>query len=181
VTLRKSVFIAMSLDGLIARPDGDLSWLTQGNDPTSTEDYGFSDFYHSVDTIVLGRLTYQTALSFPEWPYSTKRVVVVSHTNPIIPPALTGNVEISSANPQTLIKTLEASGSRSIYIDGGQTIQGFLNAGLIDEMTITIIPILLGKGIPLFANLNREFRLVLEKSRSFANGFVQNRYRVVPD
>ncbi len=172
------VFIATSLDGFIARQDGDISWLTNPAYTIASEDFGFAEFYSTVDTLVMGRKTYETALGFAEWPYAAKRVVVLSHKTITIPPHLTTNVEHMTGSPGEVAKKLEASGARHVYVDGGQTIQGFLRAGLIGEMTITTIPILLGGGIPLFGPLERNIYLKIITSKTFSNGFVQTRYQV---
>jgi dihydrofolate reductase len=174
------VYIAASLDGFIARLDGDISWLNSAAPAIEGEDFGFADFYSSVDTLVMGRKTYETALGFPEWPYASKHVVVLSHAPLTIPPRLAGNVEWMSASPLEVAQNLETTGAHNVYVDGGQTIQGFLRAGLINEITVTTIPILLGSGIPLFGSLDRELRLQLITSRAFSNGFVQTKYKILP-
>ena len=174
------VFIAASLDGFIARLDGDISWLTNSVYTIQSEDFGIAEFYSSVDTLVMGRNSYETALGFPEWPYSHLRVVVLSHSALVIPPVLVNKVEHISGSPAEVAQLLEASGSHHVYVDGGQTIQGFLQAGLINEITLTTIPILLGSGIPLFGSFNREFLLQLLDSRTYPNGFVQTKYKVAP-
>lgn len=179
MTLNCSVFIATSLDGFIARPDGDFAWLDTSAPQIEGEDYGFAEFYSSIDALVMGRKTYETALGFPEWPYAGKRVVVLSHTTPTIPPNLAGSVEWMFGPPTEVGQRLEASGLNCVYVDGGQTIQGFLRAGLIDEMTITTIPILLGSGIPLFGPLERDILLQVISSRAYPNGFVQTKYKVI--
>lgn len=173
-----SVFIATSLDGFIARLDGDISWLTNSTYTIESEDFGIAEFYSSVDTLVMGRISYETALGFPEWPYSRMRVMVLSHTTPNIPSALENNVEYMAGSPQDVLHRLEMDGARHVYVDGGKTIQGFLKAGLINEMTITTIPILLGSGIPLFGPLDQDIQMQLITSRAYPNGFVQTKYRI---
>lgn len=179
MTLNCSVFIAASLDGFIARLDGDISWLTNPIYTIQSEDFGFAEFYSSVDTLVMGRKTYETALGFAEWPYSGKRVVVLSHTSLAIPENLSGGVEWMSGSPTEVVQRLEASGARHVYVDGGQTIQGFLRAGLINEMIITTIPILLGAGILLFGQLVSDIHLQLVTSRAYSNGFIQTKYKII--
>ena len=176
--IKCSVFIAASLDGFIAKADGDIAWLVDQTPPTPEDDYGYKAFFDSVDALVMGRITYEAVLAFPEWPYADKKVFVLSHGQPPIPPTLADRVEILSVPPQVLLDQLEKAGYCHLYVDGGQTIQGFLQAGLINEITLTIIPILLGGGIPLFGSLKHEFSLELLASRSYANGFVQNHYRL---
>jgi dihydrofolate reductase len=180
MTVNCLVFIAASLDGFIARPNGDISWLDSAAPAIAGEDYGFADFFSSVDTLVMGRKTYETALGFAEWPYSGKRVVVLSSAPIAFPSHLTHNVEWMCGTPVEVAQRLEASGSHRVYVDGGQTIQGFLQAGLIDEMTITTIPILLGRGISLFGELDRDIHLQVISSHAYSNGFVQTNYKIVP-
>ena len=175
-----SVFIATSLDGFIARQNGDIAWLNNSAQTIEGEDYGFAEFYSQVDTLVIGRKTYETALDFAEWPYSSKRVIVLSHSSPTIPAKLVGFVEVSSGSPNEVLRHLETTGAQHIYVDGGLTIQGFLQAGLIDEITITSIPIVLGGGIPLFGPLEKDIHLQLITSHAYPNGFVQSKYKIIP-
>lgn len=180
MSIKCSVFIAASLDGFIARLDGDISWLTNSIYTIQSEDFGFAEFYSSIDTLVIGRKTYETALGFAEWPYASKRVVVLSHTALSIPSNLAGSIEWMSGSPTEVVQKLYESGARHVYVDGGQTIQGFLRASLIDEMTITTIPILLGGGIPLFGPVDQDILLQVITSHAYSNGFVQNKYKLVP-
>lgn len=178
MTVKCSVFIATSLDGFIARLDGDISWLTNPVYTIESEEFGISEFYSLVDTLVIGRKSYETALGFPDWPYSHLRVFVLSHTPPVIPPALVDNVVHMTGSPRDVINQLAIIGASHVYVDGGKTIQGFLRAGLINEMTITTIPVLLGSGIPLFGPLEQDIPLQVISSRVFPNGFVQTKYGV---
>ncbi len=178
MSIKASVFIATSLDGFIARANGDLDWLTDAQSAPTEQDYGYQEFMDTVDTIVLGRNTFELALTFDTWPYSGKKVVVLSSRPNAIPPHLVDNVEWLSLPPQHLIERLAAQGATHLYVDGGKTIQGFLKAGLIHELTITRIPILIGTGVPLFGPLNHDIRLTHIATRQFENGFVQSTYRV---
>jgi dihydrofolate reductase len=173
--IKLAVFIATSLDGYIARANGDIDWLPQGD---STQDSGYQTFSDSIDTIIMGRVTYETCLTFGAWPYVGKRTVVWSRGAPKISNQLRSQVEVSGLPPRQLVEQLAASGARSIYVDGGQTIQAFLAAGLIDEMTITVIPVLIGGGLPLFGALPNDIHCELVAVRSFANGLVQSKYHV---
>jgi dihydrofolate reductase len=177
--IKCSVFIAASFDGFIARSNGDISWLENTAYSIEAEDFGIAEFYSSVDTLVMGRKSYETALGFPEWPYSHLRVIVLSHSNPVIPLALVNNVEYMSGSPAEVVQYLESSGAHHVYVDGGQTFQGFLQSGLINEITLTTIPILLGGGIPLFGSIKRDLALQLVNSKTYPNGFVQTKYKVV--
>jgi len=178
-----SVFIATSLDGYIARKDGSIDWLT-GHSATSDsasvgEDFGYADFMATVDSIVMGRITYETVRSFPRWPYGTRSVFVLSKEYPVGGEALSGSVCGTSSSPEGLIRTFAAKAFRRVYVDGGKTIQSFLRAGLINDITITRIPILLGEGIPLFGSTGRDIDLQHLETKSYANGFVQSRYEVL--
>lgn len=174
-----SVFIATSLDGFIARKNGDLDWLPGSDGATGTEDYGFHEFFNSIDTLVMGRKTYEQVLTFKQWPYQGKRVVVLSSRFEKIPVKFAQDVEGTSATPKELTQRLSSSGSTHIYVDGGKTIQSFLQADLIQEMTITKIPILLGEGIPLFGTLADDIKLQHVSTRSFESGLVQSKYQVL--
>ncbi len=180
-----SVYIATSLDGFIAKEDGGLDWLDAASETVREgEDCGYAEFFNSIDVLVMGRKTYEKVLSFGAWPYGDKRVVVMSQRpidfqdrdedSDLVPACVTR----SSENPTTLVARLTAEGAKHLYVDGGQTIQRFLAADLIDEMTITVIPILLGKGIPLFSSCGREIPLTHLSTQSYDWGFVQSRYAV---
>lgn len=175
--IKSSVFIATSLDGFIARKNGDLDWLP-GSDGQTGEDLGYEQFIASVDTLVMGRNTYELVQTFGEWPYGGKRVVVLSSRFPKIPERLAEGVEGSSASPAELMRQLQRSGSTHVYVDGGKTIQSFLGANLIQEITITRIPVLLGEGIPLFGPLAGDIKLRHESTKAFDSGLVQSRYSI---
>lgn len=179
MNIKCSIFIAVSLDGFIARPNGAIDWL---NDPANTdagEDYGYKAFMDSVDVLVMGRKTYELVLGFNEWPYGGKKVVVLSSTSPKVPENLSGNVEIMGGSPADVLTQLAQNGARHCYIDGGKTIQGFLKSGLIQEMTITKIPILIGDGLPLFGKLDHDMRFQHIETKAYRSGFVQSKYRTV--
>lgn len=182
VSIKASVLIATSLDGFIARADGDLNWLSGAESASTEQDYGYQEFMDNVDTIVVGRNTFELVLTFDTWPYSGKRLIVLSSEPNAIPPHLVDDVEWLSLPPQHLVERLAARGAAHLYVDGGKTVQGFLNAGLIDELTITRVPIRTGTGVPLFGPLNHDVRLIHIanpfSTRQFENGFVQSKYRV---
>jgi dihydrofolate reductase len=173
--MRASVFIATSLDGFIAREDGALDWLpTDGGEP-----HGYDEFIATVDAIVIGRNTFETVLNFEAWPYGTKPVVVLS-TKPKALRAPEGAVcDMMAGTPAQVVERLSARGFEHLYVDGGLTIQGFLEAGLIQRLIITRIPVLLGRGIPLFGPLSRDVRLEHVSTRSYPSGMVQSEYRLV--
>ncbi|HEY6878659.1 MAG TPA: dihydrofolate reductase family protein [Polyangiales bacterium] len=169
---RCSVFIATSVDGYIARRDGSIDWLSSVE--REGEDYGYKKFMESVDTVVLGRNTYDFISREPAWPFQGKRVVVLTHR----PAAAKHGEQFFSGKPEQLVEQLGKRGAQSIYVDGGTAVRGFLAAGLIDRMTISVVPVVLGGGIPLFGEGVGENPLVLEESRAFSTGLMQLRYRL---
>ncbi len=181
--MKASVYIATSLDGFIARENGDLDWLpgsdgSNGDGDSGDGDFGYKAFMDSVDVLVMGRNTFEKVLSFGAWPYGNKRVVVLSSRLTQLPDDLPETVELKSGSPTKLVQELAASGAQHLYIDGGKTIQTFLNAGLIQELIITRIPILIGRGIPLFGPVHQDLQLVHVETYIFSNGFVQSKYVV---
>ncbi len=173
-----SAYIATSLDGFIARPDGGLDWLPKPVE--GGEDYGYNRFFASIDAVVMGRNTFDTVLSFGEWAYGNKRFFVLS-SQPLqqLPDFVPVVVERRACLPAELADELRELGIQCVYVDGGKTIQSFLRAGLLDEITITTIPVLIGQGIPLFRSLEADVKLKLIESRAFEDGLVQNHYAVV--
>ena len=169
-----SVFVGCSVDGFIARANGGLDWLPAGGG----EPHGFDEFFAGVDTIVIGRKTFETVLGFGGWAYGRKRVVVLSSRPVDLSPVRGGVVEHMSGPADQIVSALEASGARDLYVDGGITIQGFLRAGLIDRLVITRVPVLIGEGIPLFGSLPHDVRLRHVATRSFSSGLVQSEYAV---
>lgn len=177
--MKASVYIATSLDGYIARGNGDIDWLPGSDGQGGDEDYGYHEFMDSVDFLVMGRNTYEMVLSFGQWPYGDKPVVVLSSKPLKIPHHLAETVESKSCSPIELVKQLSERGAQHLYIDGGKTIQGFLNAGLIQQLIITRVPVLIGSGIPLFGPLNKDVKLQHIETRSFAQGLVQSKYEIL--
>ncbi len=171
------VFIATSLDGFIARPNGDLDWLPQALEG-ETEDFGYQAFMAEVDGIILGRNTYELVKTFEPWPYGNRPVVVLSHQGLVVPPEVSTKVTGMAASPAEVVEYMAQRGVTSLYIDGGQTIQQFLAAGLVQELIISRIPILLGEGIPLFGPLPDDIRLQHQQTRTYPQGLVQSHYRV---
>lgn len=180
MSTKVSVYIATSLDGFIARKGGGLDWLDEANATVPEgEDCGFHAFMDSVDTLVMGRKTYEQVLSFGQWPYDKTPVVVLSR-NPIsFPSHLPDTLVHLSLSPQVLIDQLSGQGMRHVYVDGGATIQGFLSQGLVDVITLTVIPVVLGEGIPLIGSLEKDIRLVHVRTTAYDFGFVQTTYSVV--
>lgn len=176
--MKAAVYIAASVDGFIAQKDGDVAWLHDPRYAIEGEDFGYSQFMADVDCVVMGRNTYEKVLEFEAWPFTGKRVVVLSRSLQSISQP---GAELSSEHPSALLRRLEAEGVKKVYVDGGKTIQSFLSDGLVHEITITRIPILLGSGLPLFAELNASVHLQHSKSHAFANGFVQSTWFTPPE
>jgi dihydrofolate reductase len=181
-----SVFIATSADGYIASQDGGVDWLeTAGNqeaDMGAQSDMGFNSFIASVDCMIMGRKSMEKISSFnisPEqWPYGGARIFALSGTLQEVPDNLKGRVEIFSGDIAALVSLLDNEGYTHAYVDGGATITSFLNLQLINEMTITQAPILLGKGRPLFGTMPEKIRLQGAQAIAYPNGFVQIKYQV---
>ncbi len=177
--IKVSVFIATSLDGYIARPDGDVSWLEDIEPFDDGDDAGYGAFFGAIDVLVMGRGSFEKVLSFDPWPYGTKPVVVLSKSLTEVPEALQHTVRLEALPPQTLLEKLSQEGYRHVYLDGGQIIQSFLREGLVDDMVLTSIPILLGAGRPLFGYLEKDIKLRLVHSQSWQNGLVQSTYDIL--
>lgn len=173
-----SVFIATSLDGYIARADGRIDWLEAANAAVPPgEDCGYAAFIATIDALVMGRNTFDLARTFPAWPYGDLPVYV--WTRRPGPPDAPATVRFTSDAPADLVMALGAAGHRRLYVDGGLTIQAFLRAGLIDDLTVTTIPVLLGAGKPLFGALDGDVALRHVATHAYPFGFVQTRYEVV--
>jgi dihydrofolate reductase len=174
--------IATSADGFIARADGDIVWLTDppaeprhvaGHDgPHPPPEY--HAFYASVDHLVIGRGTYDKVRTFDSWPYGGKPVIVLSTT---LPTDADPNVTVARDLPAVLA-LLGRGGARRVYVDGGQVIQTFLRAGLLDELTVSRAPVLLGGGLPLFGTLDHDVRLIHRGSSTGDTGMTTTHYAV---
>jgi len=171
--VKASVFVGTSLDGFIARANGDLDFLEAGGG----EPHGYDEFIATVDALVIGRKTFETVLTFGSWPYGNKPVVVLS-TRPLAPTPPGAMVERMSGAPADIVSQLAARGIGHIYVDGGITIQRFLEAGLIHRLIITRVPVLIGGGISLFGAVPRDIPLKHVATRHYASGLVQSEYLV---
>ncbi len=168
---RVSVYIAISLDGFIARDDGDLDWLAEVQE-AGGNDYGYSGFMSTVDTVLLGRGTYDAVLTFDSWPFEGKRVIVL--TNRTLASRFGEAAYAGALGP--LMDRLGSEGVQRVYLDGGATIRQGLDEGLVDDMTLSIVPVLLGSGRPLFTRGVPGSRWTLTGAESHPTGLVQVRY-----
>ena len=173
--MKASVFVGASVDGFIARLNGDLDWL-----PHDAEPHGYDEFIASVDAIVIGRKTFEIVLGFDTWPYGQKLVVVLSsqHVDLSVAVARGGVVEQMGGSLTDIVSNLTARGVQHAYVDGGVTIQRFLRAGLVDRLVVTRIPVLIGEGIPLFGTVPKDVPLRHVMTRSYPSGLVQSEYDV---
>ena len=176
--MKISVYIATSLDGFIARKDSKIDWLMEADDSDGSDDFGFKEFFDSTDCLVMGRNTMDVVLSFGEWPYGDKRVVVLSKTLTEAPSALDAKVELFHGSIEELVKQLDSQGHKHLYIDGGKTIQSFIDAELVTDMTITKIPVIIGEGLPLFSKTKHDIKLKHIETRLHGCGFVKSIYEV---
>lgn len=173
--MANKVYVAVSLDGYIARKNGSIDWLSDIPNPEGS-DFGFSEFINSIDAIVMGRKTFEQVLTFGEWPYS-KPVFVLSNSLSSLPDNLTGKAEIINGDPYSIIDKLNSRGFMNLYIDGGNTIQEFISSRLIDELIITTVPVLLGEGIPLFGNNIQDQWFDYSGTEVLNNMLVKNHYK----
>ncbi|KAF5057412.1 putative protein YyaP [anaerobic digester metagenome] len=173
-TRKVRLFVATSLDGYIAGPDHDLSFLQTVE--REGEDYGYAAYASETDTVVIGRNTWAKVTSDGVYsPFKEKQVYVISSSgNPE-----SGSVVYYSGNLTQLIKELKSSAGKDIQVEGGpQMIGELLNNRLLDSICISIIPVLLGSGIPLFREGVHPAKLELQQSGSFPSGLVQATYKV---
>jgi dihydrofolate reductase len=170
--MKASVFVGASVDGFIARTDGTLDFLDHaGNEP-----HGYDEFIATVDAIVMGRNTLEIVLGFKMWPFKKPVFVLSTHPLPALPSG--ASAERLEGEPADVVAQLEARGFGSIYVDGGITIQRFLDAGLIDRLIVSRVPVLVGSGIPLFGPLTHDVVLRHVATRQFASGLVQTEYAI---
>lgn len=173
--MKLSVFVGTSLDGFIARRNGRYDFLPAGGG----EPHGYDEFIASVDTILIGRNTFEVVLKLPSWPYGDKRVVVLSH-RPLDVSGIAGHVEQMSGDPAQIARELAATGAKHVYVDGGITVQQFLRVGQIHHITITRVPVLIGEGVPLFGSVLQDIKLRHIGTREYKSGLVKSEYQVMP-
>jgi dihydrofolate reductase len=172
-----AVFVGTSLDGFIARVDGSIEWLNEANKRVPPgEDCGYAEFMRSVDALLIGRKTFETALSFGDWPYADKPVYVLSHTLETFAASVPRTTSLLRGSVQEIAAHIERRGHRKVYLDGGQTVRAFLAADMVDELTITQVPVLIGSGRSLFGPVPHDIHLKHMATRAYPFGFVQSRY-----
>lgn len=171
------VYIATSLDGFIADKDGGIDWLNEISAPEG-DDLGFSKFLSKIDAIVMGRKTYETVLSFGQWPY-TCPVFVLSNSLKQIDPTLDNKAFLIKGSPKEIVAFLKTKDFHQLYIDGGKTIQSFLEQDLIDEMIITVIPQVLGKGVPLFNESIQSKKYTATQTELLSIGAAKTHYKKI--
>lgn len=170
---RTVYYAATSADGYIAAPDGGVGWL----DPFNSPELGYETFLANVGGVVLGRATYEQSLTFGPWPYPNRRGLVVT-SRPIadLPPDTRA---VSPAELPKALRAMRAAVAQDVWIvGGGRTARACLDAGLLDELELYVVPRLLGDGIPLLERRAALTSLALLETRAFANGVVKVRYRI---
>jgi len=165
-------YVAASLDGFIATPDGSVDWLAPFED--SAQDYGYREFLDSVDALVMGSRTYEQVIGFDiPWPYADRPTWVVTHRDLELRPGVT----LASDSPATVAAQLESLGHDRVWLVGGGALAaGFRAAGLITEHIVSVMPVILGKGVPLFGATGEAESLRLVEAVRFDSGVVQLRY-----
>lgn len=190
--MKCSIFIAPSVDGYIATEDGGVHWLETAGRPVSKAEesselmnhfnMSMSNFMQNIDCMIIGRKLMNVLSSFnltPEqWPYGNTKIIALSNTVKEPPENLKDRVQMYSGTIPELIITLDKEGYKHAYVDGGMVITAFLNLQLINEMTLTLAPVLLGSGIPLFGKLDKHIKLEDAQATAFPNNFIEMKYKL---
>ncbi len=167
MTSRIRLYIAISLDGYIATPDGDVAWL----EPFHAADYDYDEFLKSIGTLVMGRTTFDQVLGFGAWPYAGKRAIVMTSRPADLLPEGT---EVRNADAATVAREARNFGGGDVWLTGGGNVaRQFLDAGLIDEIELFVMPVLLGDGVRLFPGAAAQAGLMLEDTQPYDNGVVR--------
>ena len=168
------VYIGTSLDGFIARTDGDIDWLVKFADADAVEAY--DEFMAAIDVIVIGRGTFDKVFEFPSWPYD-RPVFVLSRTLKELPGGVKDKATVLSLEPGDVLRYLSDKGYKAAYVDGGKVIQSFLAKDLIDSLTISKVPVLIGSGLPLFGSLEVDIAFEHVRTKTYSNGLVRSYYQ----
>ena len=171
------LYIATSIDGYIAKPDGGIDWLHNPSFEIPNEDYGYTDFYESIDATLMGNKTYQQVLGFDvPFPYPDKKNYVFSRNSELEEDE---NVKYIREDIATFTKNLKSKQGKNIWLVGGAQINSvLLQAGLIDKIILTLIPVTIGDGIPLFQKNDVETSFELVDTHSYTSGLVQLVYKL---
>ncbi len=175
--MRKLIsYIAMSLDGKIAKKNGDVSWLNELPNPDKL-DYGYKEFYESIDTVIMGNATYKVSRELSDvFPTSDKENYVVTRNEDLTKDE---NVTFVSQDIESVVESLKKQPGKDIWLMGGAEVNSlFLNAGLLDELRVYVIPIILGSGIPLFSDSATMKNLRLKSSQQFSTGVIELIYHL---
>jgi len=172
--MKASVYIGTSLDGFIARTDGDIDWLTPYADDDAI--HAYEQFMKEIDVIAIGRGTFEKVLSFPAWPYD-KKTFIMSSSLKQLPDTIKNKATLLSIKPKELLSYLSGMGFSSVYIDGGKLIQSFLAEDLINDLIISKVPVLIGNGIPLFGFLSADLQFKHMRTETQSNGLVRSYYK----
>ncbi len=172
--MKTFVYIGTSVDGFIARSDGDIEWLVQYANEEAIQAY--EEFIAKIDTVVIGRGTFEKVLTFPSWPYE-KKIFILSNTLKKLPAGVKDKATILSLTPAETLQKLSQEGCTNIYIDGGKVIQSFLKEDLIDELIISRVPILIGTGIPLFTSMDQDIPFQHVRTEVQSNDLVRSYYK----
>tara|TARA_B100000508_G_scaffold55003_3_gene42650 strand:+ start:16163 stop:16705 length:543 start_codon:yes stop_codon:yes gene_type:complete len=176
--MKNKVFVATSIDGYIADKNGDIDFLHSIPNPEG-DDMGYSEFMEDVDALIMGRTTFETVCNFDvPWPYD-KPVFVLSNSLEKIAPEYKEKATLVNGSLNSILDQIHKKGYHNLYIDGGKTIQSFLKEELIDEITITIIPVLLGGGTSLFGKLDKKQRFRCVETKRYLDQVVQNHFKKV--
>ena len=172
--MKVSVFCGTSVDGFLARLDDTFDFL----DTPEAGPHGFTEFFNIVDVVVIGRRTFEVVQKLGHFGLYGKKQVVVLSSKPLDLSSIKARIEQMSGTPQEILGQLEKRGFKHAYVDGGITIQRFLTAGLVDHITVTRVPVLIGNGISLFGPLPRDIHLRHAETRSYKGGLVQSKYEI---
>lgn len=176
--MSNKVFIATSIDGYIADANGNIDFLHSIPNPEG-DDIGYTEFMKGVDALIMRRTTFETVCSFDvPWPYD-KPVFVFSNRLTEISSEYQGKAFLVNVELNAVIEQIHEKGYRKLYIDGGKTIQSFIKEELIDEITITIIPIILGGGTPLFGDTRQEQRFKCTETKRYLDQVVQHKFEKI--
>ena len=172
--MKITYYVASSLDGYIAKEDGDVSWLEELN--ISMEDAGYNEFYSTVEALVMGRKTYEMIVSFGQWPYGDKPVWVCSRNE--IAPIKGCNLQAGSTPKEAYKAANEMNINHLWLVGGGSLASSFLEGNLLTNISLSLMPILLGSGIKLFGGLPSPIKINKESEQSHESGMVQLEYSI---